>query len=225
MALTGGLGHLAAALAAFVLAHSLTNIRPLRHWATRQLGHHGFYTVYSVLSASLLVWVIAAALAAPTVVIWEQAAWMRWVPSLAMPVACQLIAAGLSSPNPFSLGLGGEGFDPTRPGIVRLTRHPVIWGLGLWSGAHILPNGHLAGLVLFVPLLVLSLLGPRILDAKRRQSLGWENWQTLADAVAGPVAWGRMVAEIGPWRILGGLALVPALMALHPLVIGLSPVP
>ena len=183
------------------------------------MGHAGFYAGYSLLSTILLVWVIAAAVDAPTIVLWAQAPWMRWVPSLVMPVACLLWVCGLTRPNPFSIGPGGEGYDPARPGLLRLTRHPVGWGLGLWAAAQ------LAGAMLFTPLLILSLLGPRILDARRRQSLGWEEWQSLAESISGPLDWRAMLAEIGPWRLLGGLALVPLLMELHPLVIGRSPFP
>ncbi|CAA7621746.1 Predicted membrane protein [Candidatus Terasakiella magnetica] len=225
MALTGDIGHLIAAIGCFVGAHSLTNLRPLRHRCIEAVGKAGFYGAYSVLSTVLLVWVVAAAINAPTLVIWQQHGWMRWVPPLVMPVVCLALVAGLTTPNPFSIGPGAKGFDPAHPGILRLTRHPVIWGLGLWTGAHIVPNGHLAGLMLFVPLLVMSLLGKRVLDAKRRQSLGAEEWQRLVDAVEQPLDRAALLHEVGAWRIIGGVALYLALLALHPMVIGLSPLP
>lgn len=225
MTLTGGYGHLVAAVAVFLAAHSLTNVRPLRNRAMATLGKGGFYGLYSAVSTVLLVWVVAAALAAPVIVLWPQQPWMRWAPSLAMPAACVLWVAGMTRPNPFSIGPGGKGYDPARPGLIRLTRHPIIWGLGLWSGAHLIPNGTMAGLLLFLPLFLLCLIGPRILDAKRRQQLGAEEWQRLADAARGPVDWRILLAEVGAIRLLAGLLLVPVLMALHPLVIGLSPYP
>lgn len=225
MTLTGGYGHLVAAVLVFLAAHSLTNLRPLRDTAMAVLGKGGFYGIYSVLSTALLVWVVAAALAAPVVVVWPQQGWMRWAPSLAMPWACLLWVAGMTAPNPFSIGPGGKRFDPARPGILRLTRHPIIWGLGLWSGAHLIPNGTVAGLLLFGPLFVLCLLGARILDAKRRRQLGDEDWERLAQPLAGPVDWRRLLAEVGAVRLLAGVGLVPVLMLLHPLVIGLSPFP
>lgn len=221
--LTGGVGHLIASVAVFLGAHSLSNWKPLRGPIEARFGKAAFYAGYSVISTILLVWVIAAALDSPTVVVWEQRPWMRWVPPLVMPVACLFWVLGLSQKNPFSIGPGGAGYDPARPGIVRLTRHPIIWGLGIWSAAHIVPNGHLAGLLLFVPLFLLCLVGPRILDAKRRRSLGPERWADMAgQAVFAPRA---LLAELGWVRILGGLALYPVLLWLHPLVIGLSPLP
>ncbi|OAN48079.1 hypothetical protein A6A04_04800 [Paramagnetospirillum marisnigri] len=225
MTLTGTYGHLVAAVVVFLVAHSLTNIRPLREASLARLGKGGFYGVYSVISTALLVWVVAAALAAPIIQVWEQAPWMRWAPSLVMPLACLLWVAGMTTPNPFSIGPGGARFEPGRPGILRLTRHPIIWGLGLWSGAHLIPNGTVAGLLLFLPLFLLCLVGGRVLDAKRQRQLGPERWRELAEGLAGPLAWTRLLAELGPWRILAGLGLVPVLMALHPVVIGLSPYP
>jgi uncharacterized membrane protein len=222
--LTGSVGHLIASVAVFIGAHSLSNWKPLRGPIEAKYGRAAFYGGYSVISTVLLVWVVAAALDSPTVVVWEQRAWMRWVPPLLMPVVCLLWVLGMTQRNPFSIGLGGKGYDPARPGIVRLTRHPIIWGLGLWSAVHIVPNGHLAGLVLFVPLLLLCLVGPSVLDAKRRRSLGEAEWRRLADA-ARPFDAARLLAELGWARILGGLALYPALLWLHPLVIGLSPLP
>lgn len=224
MSLTGGVGHLVLSVAVFIGAHSLSNWKPLRGPIEAKYGRAAFYGGYSVISTILLVWVVAAALDSPTVAVWEQRAWMRWVPPLLMPVACLLWVLGMTQRNPFSIGLGGRGYDPARPGIVRLTRHPIIWGLGLWAGAHVVPNGHLAGLVLFVPLLLLCLVGPRILDAKRRRSLGEAEWRRLAEA-ARPFDAGRLLAELGWARILGGLILYPVLLWLHPLVIGLSPLP
>jgi len=150
---------------------------------------------------------------------------MRWLPILALPVACQLWVTGMSSPNPFSIGPGGRNFDPRRPGILRLTRHPVLWGLGLWSGAHILPNGHVAALLLFGPMLAMAAAGPVLLDAKRRAALGPEEWRRLTAATRQPADGRALVVEIGPWRLVGGLVLFAVLLGLHSLVIGLSPLP
>lgn len=208
-------------MAVFLGSHSLTNLPAVRRPAERLLGRGGYTAAYSVLSLLLLAWMIAAYIAAPTIVLWDQQPWMRWVPALAMVVACQLWAVGMSTPNPFSIGPGGRGFDPARPGILRLTRHPVLWGLTLWAAAHVVPNGDAAALLLFVPLLALALGGPAMLERKRRRSL--PDFDRLAALTNRPSA--AMLAEIGWKRPLAGLVLYAALLHLHPLVIGVSPLP
>jgi uncharacterized membrane protein len=224
MALTGSIWHLIGAVLVFLGSHSLTNMKHLRAPAQRLVGKRGFYVGYSIVSVLLLAWMIAAYADAPTVVLWPQAGWMRWVPPLAMLVAAPLGVIGLTSANPFSIGPGGARFDASRPGIVRLTRHPVVWALALWSGAHIVPNGDAAALTMFVPLFALALMGPRILDARRRNALGAGNWQRLADEVAS-VPLSTALRQIAGWKPLAGLAVYALLLALHQPVIGVSPLP
>lgn len=220
--MTGGLWQLALAVAIFLVSHSLTNRPDLRRRAEARLGRVGFTLVYSALSLVLLAWIIAAYAAAPTLALWPQEAWMRWVPVTAMLPACLLLAGGMATPNPFSIGPGGRGFDPARPGLLRLTRHPVLWGLALWAGAHILPNGDVAALMVFVPLLLLALAGPKVLESKRRRTLG-RRWDEMAALTARLDA--AMLREVGPWRVLWGLILYKALLLAHEPVIGASPLP
>lgn len=221
-AMTGGIFHLILALLVFAISHSLTNLPALRNPAERVLGRGGFMAAYSVLSLVLLAWMIAAYRDAPTLVLWVQEGWMRWIPAIAMIPASLLIGIGVASPNPFSIGPGRRGYDPARPGILRLTRHPVLWGLAIWAAAHVVPNGDAAALILFVPLIGLAFAGPPMLEKKRRRTLGEAEFDRLAARTDRP-AW-AMVPETG-WRILVGVALYGLLFAAHEPVIGVSPWP
>lgn len=217
-----GLTLLAAAIACFLLTHSLPAIPRVRAGLVRLLGRRGFVIAFSALSLAVIAWIAAAYSSAPIIEIWPQAAWTRLVPLLVMPVACVLLAAGFTLPNPLSIGRGGAGFDAARPGLLRLTRHPLIWALFLWAVAHLPPNGDRASVLLFGTFLALALTGPRVLDAKRRRQLG-EDWGRLAANTSRPAA--LSLADIG-WRpVLGGLALYALLLAAHPVAIGVSPLP
>ncbi|MBC7950634.1 MAG: NnrU family protein [Rhodospirillaceae bacterium] len=221
--MTGGLWQLVLAVLVFLASHRLTNQPAFRRPAERVLGgKRGFTVAYSILSVLLLAWMIAAYGDAPMVQVWGQQHWMRWVPPLIMPVASILAAAGLTSPNPFSIGPGAKGYDPNHPGILRLTRHPVLWAAALWAGAHILPNGDVAALILFVPLLALAVVGPAMLERKRRRDLGGE-WDRLAALTGKPSV--VMLGEVGWKRVVGGLVLYAALVLLHQPVIGAWPLP
>ncbi|MBC7906750.1 MAG: hypothetical protein H7Y60_08395 [Rhodospirillaceae bacterium] len=226
--MTGGLWQLVLAVVVFLASHRLTNQPAFRRPAEALLGgKRGFTIAYSILSVLLLAWMIAAYGDAPMVLVWGQQSWMRWLPPLVMPVACVLAVAGLTTPNPFSIGPGAKGYDPNHPGILRLTRHPVLWAAALWAGAHVVPNGDVAALILFVPLLLLALVGPKLLDRKRRRDLGLDEWTRLAALTDEPLAVMPTVLfrEIGWPRIFGGLVLYGALLALHQPVIGAWPLP
>lgn len=215
-----------AALIVFVASHVLAAYPPFRRALRARMGEAGFLIAYSLLSAALLGWLFSAFAEAPTLEVWPFAPWTRAVPLAVMPIACIFAVAGLTSPNPLSIGAGAKHYDPARPGIVSATRHPVIWALILWSGSHVAPNGDLKSVLLFALLTGLGLYGPGSLDRKRRASLGEAEWQRLARPTAnlpfagpGPVDW----VGIGPWRVLGGLALYAALLAAHPHLFGVDP--
>lgn len=88
-----------------------------------------------------------------------------------MPFACVLLALGIGIPNPFSIaGAGSARFDPARPGVLALTRHPVLWSTVLWSGAHVVPNGDVATATLFGAFAAMGLFGMRALDARRQRA-------------------------------------------------------
>src|SRR5262249_23922119 len=57
--------------------------------------------------------------------------------------------------------------DPA-PGILRITRHPVLWSFALWGLAHIPPGGDVASIIFFGGFATLALVGMVVLDFKRR---------------------------------------------------------
>ena len=68
--------------------------------------------------------------------------------------------------------------DPAR-GIIRVTRHPVMWGIMLWAGAHILARGELKSTIFFGTFLVLAAAGTRLQDARKARTHG-EDWKRFA---------------------------------------------
>ena len=216
----------------FLATHAIPAAKPVRAALVGRLGERVYLVAYSVLSLATLVWLGAAYARAPYLEIWPPAAWTRWLPLLVMPFACVFFVAALVSHNPLSISGRSSGFDPARPGIVAITRHPLIWAFVLWAAAHIPANGDVASLILFGLLLALSLAGLPSLDAKRRASLGEERWRHLARATSGfpfvAIISGRArlrLRDIGPWPIIGGLLLYVLLILLHAPLIGVSPLP
>jgi len=210
------------ATAIFLISHGLAAVRPWRAALVARIGERLYVALFSVVSLGLVVWLGLAYAQAPYVELWPYLPELRWLPVAVMPIACVLIAAGLTSRNPFSLGAGAVGFDASNPGIVAITRHPAIWGLVLWSASHIPINGDAAGLILFGLLSVLGLSGPMSLDAKRRRALGNEAWRQMHAEVR-QTPWPAALAQMGLMRPGLGLALYAVLFSLHDMVIGVAP--
>ncbi len=217
--MTGGWGELALVFLVFVAAHiGPTRPGPRRH-LTALLGERLYLLLYSALSIGLLTWLIVAAGRAPFVPLWDPAPWRAWAAIALMAPACLLVAFGLGAPNPFSIG-GGDPtrFDPTRPGIVGITRHPILWAVALWAAAHLLANGDLAHALLFGSFLGMAGLGIRVLDRRARRRLGDAAWATLT-ARRRP-GW----RPIEGWlRLVAALLLYLGLLHAHEPVIGVDP--
>ncbi|RVT81893.1 NnrU family protein [Rhodobacteraceae bacterium CCMM004] len=216
----------ALAFAAFFATHSVPLRPPLRPWLQARLGRWGFLAAYSALSLAVLAWLIAAAGRAPHVPLWPWAPWQPLVPLAAMLPVCLILGLAAGRPNPFSFG-GGEDarFEPARPGIVRWMRHPLLVALALWAAAHLVPNGDLAHVLLFGTFAVFAALGGRLVDRRKRREMG-ADWARLRDATAAapvlppPVSWGAAAV-----RLAAGVALYAALIAVHPVLFGVDPMP
>lgn len=215
-------GEYALAFAAFFLTHSLPIRPPLRPWLVARLGRVGFTVAYSALSLGVLAWLIVAAGRAPYVGLWDWAPWQNHVVLAAMLPVCLILALAIARSNPFSFGgAQNESFDPARPGIVRLTRHPLLLALALWAAAHLLPNGDLAHVILFGTFAGFAVLGGRMVDRRRQREMGMR-WHDLRRVVAATPITSTLTADTA-LRLVLGLLLYAALIWMHPIVIGVSP--
>jgi len=219
------------AAAAFLLAtHYGISSTPLRAWLVARLGERAYLGLYSLIALGAIVWVIAAYARAPYIELWPTPAWLAWAPLIVMPFALVLAVSGLSTLNPTAVG-ASDALDRAEPvrGIFRVTRHPLMWGIGLWAAAHIVANRDLAGLVLFATFGALALLGTLLIDRKLALRRG-ADWQRFAAATSNlpfaAILAGRqrlVLAEIGWWRIALALLVYVALLAAHPWLFGASP--
>lgn len=216
----------------FIAAHVIPAYRPLRERLIAALGRRVYLTLYMLLSVGLLIWVAYAYARAPYIGVWTQMPWMRWVPVVVMPFAFILLAASLILPNPLSVAVRRRGFDPERPGMLAVTRHPLMWAVTLWAGAHMFPNGNVAALLLFGLLFVLGLSGPAIQDARHEKRLGTQAWQRLARRTSNvpfaAVVRGQTGLSLRPRDgavIVVGILFYVAFLHLHVYLIGVSPLP
>ena len=166
---------LIAATLAFVGGHFLLSSKPLRPFLVQRYGEQSFRILYSIAIAAAFLWMLAAYLNAPYQPVWEPAPLLAWVPLLVMPLAAILIVAGLTTPNPTLAG--GERLLDGAPGtaavgILSITRHPFLWGTGLWALSHLLVNGDVTSMVMMAGIAVLSFGGMVHIDQRREANLG-----------------------------------------------------
>ncbi len=211
------------ACAAFLATHFVSST-PLRGALAGAMGEKAYQAVYSLAAFATLGWMIWAYGKAPIEVLWPG---LRLAPAIVMPFAFILMACGLLSRNPTLVGAGRLlKREDAASGILRVTRHPLMWGFALWAGAHILARGELKATVFFGSFLVLALLGARSIDRRRAASAG-EDWKRFAAATSfvpfAAIAAGRnrvVASEIGLRNPAIGLALYAAFLWLHPVVFG-----
>src|SRR5438552_3926116 len=176
---------------AFCGSHVLLSSTRLRGSLRDQLGERGFLAVYSVTALVIFAWFVSAYAGAPTIVLWPRQRWTALVPVLVMPLATILLVAGYSTRNPTAVGMErSASADDPAPGILRVTRHPVMWAIGLWAISHLIANGDAASLLFFGALGALALGGTVLIDRKKQLALG-SNWPRLDVRVHGgsdPVA-------------------------------------
>src|SRR5687767_13032402 len=160
---------LLAATAAFLLTHFVTST-PLRAKLVGAMGEWPYRGAYSLVAVIALGWMIWAYAGAPREPLW---AGFREIPRFLMPVAFILLACGYAR-NPTMVGADKllKSEDPAR-GIIRITRHPIMWGVMLWAAAHILARGDAKGIVFFGGFLVLALVGTLSMDRRKARNPDW----------------------------------------------------
>lgn len=228
-----GWGELSLAFFAFFASHILPARPAVRRILSAQLGAGGYALLYSLVSLAVLAWLIEAARGAPRIQLWDFELWQLWIPNLVMPFVCLLIALGLAAPNPFSIaGRGVARFVPECPGIAGVTRHPLLLAITLWAAAHVIPNGDLAHVILFGLFAVFGIVGMAALDGRRRREWGEERWAKLTAKTSlvpfAAIFAGRMhlrELRLDPLRAVAALALYVSLLAAHPHLMGVSPLP
>ena len=171
---------LIAVLGAFVLSHLVPALPPVRARLIGLFGRCGYFSLYGIVSLLLLLALIHASATAPYIELWPTTDMSLAVPRLVMPFALILAIAGILAPNPLSMSLNREAFDPLRPGIVAVVRHPVLWALLIWSLAHIAANGDVGHVVLFGTFAAMSAMSMMSLDRRRQAKLGRPEWDRLA---------------------------------------------
>lgn len=225
---------LIAAAAFFVLLHLLVSGTALRGALVRVVGEGPYMGLFSLASLGGIVWLSIAYGAARGTgeVFWAAGAGGKHATIAILLLALLLIVPGLTTPNPTSVKQEGALDKPDAvKGMLRITRHPFLWGVALWAAGHLLVNGDTPSLILFGAMLVLAVFGTWSIDAKRRKALGGK-WDAFAARTSNvpfaAILTGRQtfsIVEIGWWRLALAVLVWLGLIFAHPLLFGVSPLP
>ena len=201
---------------AFLATHFVTST-PLRPALVRAIGEWPYRGVYSLVALVTLGWMIWAYTQTPRELIFT--GW-RNAPYVVMPLAFILIACGYWR-NPTMVGADKllKSEDPAR-GMIRITRHPLMWGIMLWAAAHIAARGDTKSLVFFGSLLLLAGVGTLLMDARKKSNPDWPRFAAVTSHIPFvAIAQGRnriRWREIGWLRPAIGLAAFFLVLAFHP---------
>jgi len=210
------------AMACFLASHFLLSSTTLRARLVARLGERLFLGLYSLVAIWMLIWVGFAYGGAPYVALWGHLPGLYALPILVMPFAVLLLLAGYTSRNPTAVQQHPVPPGWKAKGVLAITRHPILWAIGIWALAHLAANGDVASLILFGGLAFLALVGTLVIDAKKRRAWG-ERWAAFAAGTSNfpfvAIAERRAklkLAHLGWWRILLAVVLFLLLLWLHP---------
>ena len=216
---------------AFIGIHLGVSGTLLRDRIVAAIGLRSYMVAFSGASVAALVWLIAAYTASDYVPTWGQLEWWKPVMIALMLPAFLLVVIGLTTPNPTSVAQEALTEQPPL-GIVRITRHPFLMGVALWSAIHLVGNGDVASLLFFSALAIVSIAGTVSIDAKRRRVLGAAAWDKFASRTSivpfAAIAAGRnslVAREMGWWRPAAGLLAYALMLGGHAHIVGVSPWP
>lgn len=222
---------LAIAALAWFLLHAAVAGSGLRGVLVGRFGDKAYRGGFSLASVASLWWLVAEYRGAPfrplAPVPWP----LGFVPIVLVPVAFVFLVGAFTVPSPTAVG--GERHladaEPAR-GLLRVTRHPFLWSVVLWSVAHLVVNFDVGSLLLFGSLGVTALRGAFDIDRKRRRSNPAEfarfESKTSNVPFAGLLAGRNRLIMREVWLpLLLGLALALGTVALHPHFFGASAVP
>ena len=208
----------------FAATHLGLSSQRLRPRLVAALGERVFLGLYSLVALAIFVplfWLyFASKHAGPHLWYLGASPVVRWGVYAGMGVAFVLTLGGLLTPSPASLG-GGQ--TQVR-GVLRLTRHPVFMGLGLFGLLHLLAaRVNAAELAFFAGFPVFALLGSHHQD-RRKLASGGEAFARFCAATpflpfAGPGRW-RALAEMPLGIALGIAAALLVRLTVHPRWLG-----
>lgn len=219
----------------FLIIHLLIAGTTMRDQIVQSVGEQAYLGLFSLASAFGIFWLATSynkAVLEPSDTLWYLGEGIKHAGGLVILLAALFVIPGLLTPNPTSVGMEKLASKPeVATGMLRITRHPFLWGVAIWATFHLAANGDVPSVVFFGTFALLAILGTWSIDAKRRRRMG-DDWQPFAQKTSnipfGAILTGRnkiAFGELMSYRQLIAIVVFAALMLSHHWLFGVSPFP
>jgi uncharacterized membrane protein len=216
-------------MAAFVLTHIGMATAASRDGIVARFGEKGFQGLYALVSFALLGAAMYVYRDLEPVPLWVAPTGAWHVATLVMLLASILFVGSVTPANKALAGVPVT--DRPASGVLRITRHPMMWSFALWAVVHATLSGSLPTVILALGVGALALLGAAHQDLKKRRLLGetWARYERetsywpFGAQLAGRQPWGALWPGLVP--VLGGVALWALLTFVHPVLMKAPMVP
>ena len=167
---------LALACAFFLCIHLMVSGTSLKEQIIGRIGGTAYYVLFSILSVAGLICMSVAFAAARNDALnhkfWDAPLPLGIISIVVNFLAFFLVVLGITTPSPTNLLALWNMPDKSVYGVVRISRHPVLAGIGLWAFIHLICNGNLASWLFFGSLLGVCAIGANNIDRKRVAMMG-----------------------------------------------------
>ena len=157
-------------VALFISIHVLPTLGGLRGRLVARVGENGWKMTHSLITVGAIVLMVLGWQRAPFELVYLPPAWAHYAPFVLMfPVLYLLIGRRIGT------------------NLKRFTAHPMLWGVALWAGGHLLANGDLRSVVLFGGFLAYALFAMWWQNARGKAKVATERWPWSSEFRAGAV--------------------------------------
>lgn len=227
---------LVAAAVVFLGIHLLIAGTRVRDGIVSTIGERPYLGLFSLASIATIVWLAlsynASEAGTDNPVLYDLGPGIRHLGIPVIALAFLLGVQGLFMPNPTAVqGEAAAAKEGTIKGILRITRHPFLWGVVIWSAFHLAANGDEASAIFFGTFFLLALFGTFSIDAKRKRKMGaaWNDFAAKTSNIPFAAAFsGRNTLNISEsfgWRFWVAAILFVAILFAHAHIFGVSPFP
>jgi uncharacterized membrane protein len=215
MGMTPQMGLLFFAIA-FLGTHFLLS-HPLRDPLVRAVGEGPFRGIYSLVAlitfGPMVYFYHRIGREAP---LWD-AGEAGWIVGTVLMWFASILLVGSFIKNPALAGAPGPAGGPT--GVLRITRHPMMWSFAIWAAVHLMIIGMPKAMFLDGAIIILALAGAAGQDRKKARHMGeaWHEWT----AETAFVPFTRALAYPGTVALIGGTIFFLLVTWVHPMPAGI----